>query len=311
MRIAVTGSSGLIGSALCASLEGDGHDVVRVVRSPAAGERASGAGSTGAGTVRWDIDAGTIDAAGLEGLDGVVHLAGEGIASGRFTEDHKRTVLESRTKGTALLSRTLAGLDAPPPVLLSGSAIGYYGDRGDEELTESSPPGKGFLPEVCLAWEGATAPAEEAGIRVAHLRTGVVLATEGGALGKQLLPFKLGLGGRAGKGDQWFPWISLDDHVRAMRFLLEADVRGPVDLTAPHPVTNVEFVRTLGAVLGRPTILPVPGFVRKLPAGIGPLVDNLLFASLRVLPRVLEEAGFTWRHDQLEPALRAILAEPA
>lgn len=300
MRIAVTGSSGLIGSALCASLEGDGHDVVRVVRS-----------SGGPGTVRWDIDAGTIDAAGLEGLDGVVHLAGEGIASGRFTEDHKRKVLESRTKGTALLSRTLAGLDAPPPVLLSGSAIGYYGDRGDEELVETSPPGEGFLPEVCLAWEAATAPAEAAGIRVAHLRTGVVLAKEGGALGKQLLPFKLGLGGKAGKGDQWFPWITLDDHVRAMRFLLEADVRGPVDLTAPNPVTNVEFVRTLGAVLGRPTIIPIPGFVRKLPAGVGPLVDNLLFASQRVLPRVLEDAGFTWRHDQLESALRAILAKPA
>jgi uncharacterized protein (TIGR01777 family) len=300
MRIAVTGSSGLIGSALCASLEGDGHDVVRVVRS-----------GSGPGTVRWDIDAGTIDAAGLEGLDGVVHLAGEGIASGRFTDEHKRKVLQSRSQGTALLSRTLAGLDAPPPVLLSGSAIGYYGDRGDEELTESSPPGDGFLPEVCVAWEAATAPAEEAGIRVAHLRTGVVLAKEGGALGKQLLPFKLGLGGKAGRGDQWFPWITLDDHVRAVRFLLEADVRGPVDLTAPHPVTNVEFVRTLGAVLGRPTIIPIPGFVRKLPAGVGPLVDNLLFASLRVLPKVLADAGFTWRHDRLEPALRDLLAKPA
>ena len=300
MRIAVTGSSGLIGSALCASLDGDGHDVVRVVRS-----------GGGAGDVRWDIDAGTVDAAGLEGLDGVVHLAGEGIASGRFTDAHKRAVLESRTRGTTLLSRTLAGLDAPPPVLLSGSAIGYYGDRGDEELTESSSPGEGFLPEVCVAWEAATAPAEEAGIRVAHLRTGVVLAEEGGALGKQLLPFRLGLGGKAGKGDQWFPWITLDDHVRAMRFLLEADVRGPVDLTAPHPVTNVEFVRTLGAVLGRPTILPIPGFARRLPAGVGPLVDNLLFASLRVLPQVLTDAGFTWRHETLEPALREILDRPA
>lgn len=297
MRIAVTGSSGLIGSALCASLEGDGHEVVPVVRS-----------DRGPGTVRWDIDAGTIDAAGLEGLDGVVHLAGEGIASGRFTDEHKRRVLESRTRGTGLLCRTLAELDTPPPVLLSGSAIGYYGDRGDEELTETSPPGEGFLPEVCTAWEAATQPAEAAGVRVVHLRTGVVLSPDGGALGKQLLPFKLGLGGRAGKGDQWFPWITLDDHVRAMRFLLDADVQGPADLTAPNPVTNVEFVRTLGAVLGRPTIIPIPGFVRKLPAGVGPLVDNLLFASLRVLPRVLEEAGFTWRHETLEPALRELLS---
>jgi len=300
MRIAVTGSSGLIGSALCASLEGDGHDVVRIVRSDG-----------GAGRVRWDIGAGTVDAAGLEGLDGVVHLAGEGIASGRWSDDHKRKVLESRTEGTSLLSRTLAGLDAPPPVLLSGSAIGYYGDRGDEELTEASAPGEGFLPEVCVAWEAATRPAEEAGIRVAHLRTGVVLAEEGGALGAQLLPFRLGLGGKAGRGDQWLPWISLEDHVRAMRFLLEADVRGPVDLTAPHPVTNAEFVRTLGTVLRRPTVVPIPGVVRKLPAGVGPLVDNLLFASLRVLPRVLEDAGFTWRHETLEPALREILGRPA
>ncbi|HEX7130930.1 MAG TPA: DUF1731 domain-containing protein, partial [Iamia sp.] len=164
--------------------------------------------------------------------------------------------------------------------------------------------------EVCVAWEAETAAAEAAGIRVAHLRTVVVLAKEGGALGKQLLPFKLGLGGKAGRGDQWFPWITRDDHVRAVRFLLETDVRGPVDLTAPNPVTNVEFVRTLGAVLGRPTIIPIPGFVRKLPGGVGPLVDNLLFASLRVLPRVLTDAGFTWRHETLEPALRAILSRP-
>lgn len=300
MRIAVTGSSGLIGSALCSSLEGDGHEVVRVVRS-----------GGGTGTVRWDIDAGSIDAAGLEGLDGVVHLAGEGIASGRFTDEHKRQVLESRSKGTSLLARALAGLDTPPPVLLSGSAIGYYGDRGDEVLTEASAPGEGFLPEVCTTWEAATGPAEEAGIRVVHLRTGVVLSPDGGALGKQLLPFKLGLGGKAGRGDQWFPWITLEDEVRAIRFLLDADVRGPADLTAPNPVTNVEFVRTLGAVLGRPTIIPIPGFVRKLPAGIGPLVDNLLFASLRVLPGVLTDAGFTWRHETLEPALRDLLSRPS
>ncbi len=296
MRIAVTGSSGLIGSALRASLEADGHRVVRVVRT-----------GGGPDTVRWDIDAGTIDATGLEGLDGVVHLAGEGIAAGRFTPEHRRRVLESRTRSTALLSRTLAELSEPPPVLLSGSAVGYYGDRGDEELTEASPPGEGFLPEVCVAWEAETAAAEAAGIRVAHLRTGVVLSAEGGALAKQLLPFKLGLGGRAGRGDQWFPWIGIGDHIRAVRFLLGSDRAGPIDLTAPHPVTNREFVRTLGAVLGRPTLVPIPTLATRLPLGIGPLVDNLLFASQRVLPGVLADAGFTFDHAELEPCLRALL----
>lgn len=296
MRIAVTGSSGLIGSALRASLEGDGHTVVRVVRSPG-----------GADDVRWDIDAGTIDAAGLEGLDGVVHLAGEGIASGRFTAAHKQAVMESRSKGTSLLARTLAERDAKPPVLLSGSAIGFYGDRGDEELTEASAAGEGFLPDVCRTWEEATAPAEAAGIRVAHLRTGVVMSAKGGALKAQLLPFKLGLGGPAGKGSQWLPWIGIDDEVRAIRFLLEADVAGPVDLTAPNPVRQKEFAKTLGRVLGRPAFMPIPGFAKALPLGIGPLVDNLLFASQRVLPAVLTDAGFTFEHEQLEDCLRSVL----
>lgn len=297
MRIAITGSSGFLGTALVRSLEGDGHEVVKVVRraSPAPGE------------VRWDVEAGTIDAAGLEGVDGVVHLAGAGIADGRWTDDHKRTVRESRTRGTALLADALAGLDARPAVLLSGSAIGYYGDRGDEELTEQSPPGDGFLPDLCVDWEAATAPAEAAGIRVVHLRTGIVLDPDGGALGKQLLPFKLGLGGPAGRGDQWLPWITRADHVAAMRFLLEADVAGAADLTAPHPVTSKEFARTLGRVLGRPAVLPIPRLVTKLPLGIGPLAENLLFTSARVLPRALLDAGFAFGHDRLEPALRSVL----
>ncbi len=299
-RIAVTGSHGLIGEALVRSLQGDGHDVVRIVR-----------GAPGAGEVRWDLDAGEIDAAGLEGSDGVVHLAGEGIASGRWTEEHKRAVLESRTRGTALLSEALASLDDRPAVLLSGSAIGFYGDRGDEVLTEDSPAGEGFLPELCLAWEAATGLASSAGIRVAHLRTGIVLSPEGGALGKQLLPFKLGLGGRAGAGHQWMPWISLDDEVAAIRFLLDHDVAGPVDLTAPDPVTNADFARTLGAVLHRPAVLPIPRVVSRLPAGIGPLVENLLFSSARVLPEVLTEAGFTFSHTTLEDALRDLLDRPA
>lgn len=302
MRIAVSGSHGLIGSALVRSLEGDGHQVARLTR-PGAEARP--------GDVPWDIEAGTIDAAALEGVDGVVHLAGEGIAAGRWTEEHKRRVRESRTRSTALLAETLATLDAPPAVLLSGSAIGYYGDRGDEELTEASPPGEGFLPELCQAWEAATGMAEAAGIRVAHLRTGIVLSPDGGALAKQLLPFKLGLGGKAGRGDQWQPWIALDDHVRALRFLLEAEVRGPVNLTAPHPVTNATFARTLGRVLGRPAVIPIPRVVTKLPAGIGPLVENLLFSSARVLPAVLSGAGFTFLQPELEPALRHLLDRPA
>lgn len=299
MRVAVSGSRGLIGSALVRSLETDGHTVARLVRAGS---------SPGPGDVRWDIGAADVDTAALEGVDAVVHLAGEGIASGRFTEDHRRAVRESRTKGTALLSEALASLDQRPAVLLSGSAIGYYGDRGDEELTEASGPGEGFLPELCVAWEAATGMAEQAGIRVAHLRTGIVLSTEGGALAKQLLPFKLGLGGPAGRGGQWLPWITLHDHVRALRFLLEADVAGAVDLTAPHPVTSKQFARTLGRVLGRPAVLPIPRFTTKLPLGVGPLVENLLFTSARVLPAVLEEAGFAFDHAELEPGLRAVLS---
>lgn len=296
MRIALTGSHGLIGRALTESLEGDGHVVVPVVRT-----------AGGPGEVSWDLDAGRIDSDGLEGLDGVVHLAGAGIASGRWTEEHKREVRESRTRGTALLSEALASLERPPPVLVSGSAIGYYGDRGDEVLTEESPPGDGFLPEVCLAWEAATGVAAAAGIRVAHLRTGIVLSPDGGALGAQLLPYKLGLGGPAGAGHQWMPWISIHDEVAAIRFLLDHDVAGPVDLTAPEPATNREFAKTLGRVLHRPAVLPIPRLVTRLPLGIGPLLDDLLFSSARVLPAVLLEAGFAFGHTDLEATFRDLL----
>lgn len=302
MRIAITGSSGLIGSALARSLEGDGHRVVRVVRSES--------GSTG-DQVSWDIDAGRIDAAGLEGLDAVVHLAGEGIAARRWTDEHKRRVLDSRAKGTSLLCDALASVDDRPATLLSGSAVGFYGDRGDEELTEQSPAGEGFLPDVCVAWEEATSAAEAAGIRVAHLRTGIVLSPDGGALAAQLRPFKLGLGGPAGKGEQWLSWITLADEVRAIRFLLESDVAGPVNLTAPNPVTNGGFARTLGSVLGRPAVVPIPRLVTKLPLGVGPLVDTLLFSSARVRPTVLAEAGFSFDHPALEAALRDLLERPA
>lgn len=300
MRVAITGSHGLIGQALARSLKSDGHQVVPVVR-----------GSAGEGAVHWDLTAGEIDSDSLEGLDGVVHLAGAGIASGRWTDGHKGAVRDSRTRGTALLSEALASLDRPPAVLVSGSAIGYYGDRGDEVLTETSGPGEGFLPEVCLAWEAATGMAETAGIRVVHVRTGIVLSPDGGALGAQLLPFKLGLGGPAGAGHQWLPWISIDDEVAAIRFLLENEVRGPFDLTAPEPATNAEFARTLGRVLRRPAVLPIPRLVTHLPLGIGPLLDNLLFSSARVLPAALLDAGFTFGHTDLEATFRRLLHRPA
>jgi len=261
--------------------------------------------------VRWDPDAGTIDAAALEGVDAAVHLAGAGIGDKRWTEERKRLILESRTRGTDLLARTLAGLERRPAVLLSGSAVGYYGDRGSEDLTERSGPGDDFPARVCIAWEQATAPAEDAGIRVAHLRTGIVLAAHGGALGRMLVPFRFGLGGRIGSGTQYMSWIALDDHVDAMRHLLAADgVRGPVNLTAPHPVTNAEFTHALGAALHRPTLLPTPLLPLKAVYGAD-LVDRLLVIGQRARPSVLEASGYSFRYPQLDDALRAVLAAPA
>lgn len=299
MDIAITGARGLIGTALSTSLEHDGHRVVRLVRS----------GATGPDAVAWDPAAGTIDASGLEGLDAVVHLAGEGIASRPWSDAQRRRILESRQAGTTLLAEALAGLERPPAVLLSGSAIGIYGDRGDEVLTEASAAGDDFLADVCLRWEGAAAAAEAAGIRTVHLRTGIVLDAGGGALGKQLPAFKMGLGAKAGRGTQWFSWISLDDEVAAIRHLLTADtVRGPVNLTAPAPVTNAEFTDALGEALHRPTFLTLPKALRHLPFGVGPLVESLLFTSARVLPRSLEASGFTFAHPELAGALPEVLA---
>jgi uncharacterized protein len=297
MDIAVTGATGLIGSTLVEALAADGHRPVSLVRrSPRPGEDA----------ITWDPAAGTIDADSLEGIDAVVHLAGEGIAEKRWNDAQKARILNSRVDGTTLLATTLAGLDRPPAVLLSGSAIGYYGDRGDETLTETSAPGDIFLAEVCKAWEAATATAEAAGIRVAHLRTGIVLDANGGALAKTLPLFKLGLGGRLGPGTQWWSWISADDEVGAIRFLLDADVSGPVNLTAPEPVTNAEFTKVLGQVLGRPTLLPVPAFGPKILLG-SELAEQLLFTSARVLPTTLIDAGYTFVTPDLESGLRKVL----
>ena len=299
MDVAISGSSGLIGTALVAALTDAGHRPVRLVRREPSGDE-----------IRWDPDAGTIDAQSLEGIGGVVHLAGAGIGDHRWTDEYKLEILRSRTKSTVLLSGALAELAKPPTVLLSGSAIGFYGDRGDELLDEMSPAGTGFLPEVCVAWEAATVAAEEAGIRVAHIRTGIVLSGQGGALKKQLPLFKIGAGGKLGSGRQWQSWISIDDEVGAILHLLTADARGPVNLTAPNPVRNAEFTKTLAAVLGRPSFLPIPSFGPKLLLG-GELADNLLFAGQRVAPTVLEGRGYAFRHPTLEVALRAVLDKPA
>lgn len=300
-KFAITGASGLIGSALRSALTADGHLVVPVVRRPVADDGTE---------VRWDPQAGTIDADGLEGLDGVIHLAGAGIGDRRWSDSYKREVLESRTRGTDLLARTLAGLDSPPPVLVSGSAIGIYGDTADSEVDETSPHARDFLAEVCVQWEASTAAAEQAGIRVAHLRTGIVLSPSGGALAKLLPLFKLGAGGRMGSGRQWWSWISLRDEIAVIRWLLDNQVSGPVNATAPNPVTNAEMTKILGAVLHRPTLVPVPAFGPKLLLG-SELAEALLFTSQRVRPAVLMAHQFQFADATLESALRSMLNRPA
>ncbi len=296
MKVVVTGSSGLIGSALVGALQARGDDVTRLVRrSPSTGE------------ARWDPEGGQIDTAALEGQDAVVHLAGVGIGDHRWTEGHKRAVLDSRVQGTTLLAETLAGLTDKPAVLASASAVGYYGLRGDEVLTEESQPGDDYLAEVCKQWEGATAPAERAGIRVAHFRTGLVLSPDGGALQQMLLPFRLGLGGRIGSGRQWWSWIAIDDEVGAILHILDQDhMSGPVNLAAPNPTRNEEFTRTLNKVLHRPTLLPTPTFALRLLFG-SEMVEEMFLGGQRVSPTRLQAGGYDFRHTELEGALRFLL----
>ncbi len=294
LRVALTGASGLIGAQLAAFLSTGGHTVLPLVRR---------APRPGTEEIAWDPDRGTIDAAGLEGVDAVVHLAGEPLAAARWTDAHKDRVRASRIDGTTLLATTLARLARPPRVLISASAIGVYGDRGDVALDETSPPGMGFLPDLCSAWEAATRPASDAGIRVVLPRIGIVLAGQGGALATMAAPFRLGLGGVVGDGRQVMSWIALDDLIGALHHLLFADdVHGPVNATAPGPVTNATFVRTLGAVLHRPTFLPLPApAVRLL---FGEMGETLLLGGARVLPRVLLASGFPFLHADLAEALR-------
>jgi len=301
VKIAITGASGLIGRALTTSLVADGHQVIPVVRRP---------NSATPDAIEWDPAAGTIEASKFEGVDGVVHLAGAGIGDKRWSESYKREILESRTKGTELLARTLASLSAPPSVLVSGSAIGFYGDTGDSAVDESATAGNGFLAEVCVAWEAAAAPAAAAGIRVPFLRTGIVLTTDGGALTKMLPLFRFGLGGRMGSGKQWWSWISMADEIGAIRWLLDHDISGPLNATAPSPVTNSQFTKALGEAMHRPTFAPVPSFGPKLLLG-AELADALLFTSARVVPGALEASGYPFAHPTIEAALRDVLTSKA
>ncbi len=297
MDVAITGASGLIGSALADALRGRGDRVVTVGRGSDA-------------DARWDPMAGTIDGDALEGVDAVVHLAGESLGERKWTPEQKERILESRVRGTQLAATTIAELARRPRVLVSGSAVGFYGDRGDEILTEASPPPPpgNFLSEVCVAWEAATAAAESAGIRTVHLRTGIVLSKEGGALARMLTPFRLGLGGRIGSGRQYMSWISITDEVGAILHAIDTEtLHGPLDATGPKPVTNAEFTKALGAAVHRPTVLPTPLTPLKVLYG-AELVQRVLVEGQRVLPRALEASGYAFTHPTLEAALTAVLS---
>ena len=297
MKIVISGASGLIGTQLVAKLSSSGHEVVRLVRrSPKPGE------------IQWNPKSGTLDAAALEGVDAVIHLSGAGIGDKRWTDGYRKEILDSRTATTALLATTMASLSRKPSVFLSGSAIGIYGARNDEQLTEVSTHGTGFLAEVCEQWEAAAKPAVDAGIRTVYLRTGIVLSPKGGALKKLLPLFKLGVGGKFGNGKQWQSWISIDDEIGAIEHLLTANVSGAVNLTAPNPVTNAEFTKVLASVLKRPAIVPVPTFAPKILLG-GELADALLFTGQRVIPAALNASGYTFKHTTLESAFRSLLSK--
>jgi uncharacterized protein len=300
MQVAITGASGLVGTALARSLRDDGHTVVPLVRP-------GSAGASDPAAVAWDPAVGTIDADRLDGVDAVVHLAGAGIGDRRWSPARKQEIRESRTRGTGLVARTLASLAHPPTVLVAASAVGFYGDRGDEQLTEASGPGSGFVADLVQAWEAAAQPAADAGIRTAFLRSGPVLSGTGGILPRMALPFRFFVGGRLGSGRQWMSWISIEDEVRIIRFLIErGDLSGPVNATAPAPVTNAEFAGALGAALRRPALVPVPAFGPRLVLG-REMADELLFVSQRIVPGALGDAGYAFTHPELMSALRAAL----
>lgn len=298
MKVAVTGASGLIGSALVPVLREAGHDVVRLVRRA----------TRSAEEIRWDPAQRRLDPTALSDVDGVIHLAGAGVADRRWSDKRKAAILDSRVDGTTTIAIAIADADPRPRVLVSGSAVGWYGDGGDRVLTEDAPSGQGFLAEVVQRWEAATAPARDAGTRVVHARTGLVLSAKGGLLGRLLPLFKLGLGGRVGSGKQYWPWISLADEVRAMVFLLDNDISGPVNLTGPEPVTNAAFTKAAGAVLHRPTVAAVPAIAIKALLGAQMAEEIALFGQ-RAVPQVLTGAGFAFSHPTIESALRYVAAK--
>ncbi|HVS81569.1 MAG TPA: TIGR01777 family oxidoreductase [Pyrinomonadaceae bacterium] len=296
MRIVVAGASGLVGSALVPLLKAEGAEVTRLVRSAAAAS----------GEIEWHPDRGSIDAPALGGFDAIINLAGDGIADGRWTEEKKRRILDSRVNGTRLLSETMAKVSRKPAAFINASAIGFYGSRGDELVDEESGPGEGFLASVCRQWESATAPAEQAGIRVVKLRFGVILTKDGGIMGSMLRPFKLGLGGKVGSGKQVISWVAMDDVVAAINFILhDESLRGPINVVAPRPVTNEEFTKTLGRVLSRPTFMAMPAFAARL--AFGEMADEMMLSSTRVAGKVLNDAGFEFQYPELEGAVRAML----
>lgn len=300
MRVALTGGSGLIGTAVTAALQAEGHEVLQLVRPP---RRA------GAGQIAWDPVAGTIDASGLEDLDAVVHLAGEPTTAWRWTAARKRRIYASRVDGTRLLAETLAVLQSRPRVFVSYSAVGYYGDRGDEVLREDSPPGSGFLAKVATDWEAAAHSAAGREIRVVHLRGAPVVAGHSAFLTRQAPAFKLGLGGPLGSGRQWWPWVALEDVVGVVRHVLARDdLRGPINLVAPELCTNLQFAHTLGRILGRPALLPAPSLALR--AMMGEIADEMLLASQRVEPARLVASGYHFHFPMLEPALRHALGRP-
>ncbi|MCG8586484.1 MAG: TIGR01777 family oxidoreductase [Pirellulales bacterium] len=296
MKIAVTGASGMVGSAFAALASTGGHEVLHMVRREA----------NSADEIAWDPANGTIDADRLADVDAVVHLAGDNISEGRWTEAKKAMIRSSRVDGTRLISETLAKLDPKPRVLVAASAIGFYGNRGDEALDETAAAGEGFLADVCREWEEATQAAADAGIRVVNLRIGVVLSPRGGAIKKMLTPFKLGLGGKVGNGRQYMSWISIDDVIGTIHHaMMNEELSGPVNAVAPGAVSNYDFTKTLGKVLKRPTIFPMPAFAAKM--AFGQMADDLLLSSTRVVPAKLVESGYEFRHPQLEGALRHVL----
>jgi hypothetical protein len=292
MRVLIAGASGLVGSALIPALEAEGADVTRLVRS-----------SAGAGEIEWHPNIDQIDGTQLEGFDAVINLAGENIAAGRWTDEVKRKIHDSRVNGTRLLSEAIARLKQRPAVFLCASATGIYGDRGDETLDEQSESGGGFLAGVCREWEQATEPALQAGVRTVTLRFGPILAREGGMLAKLLTPFKMGMGGKVGSGKQYISWVAIDDVVNAIKLALnDASLRGPLNIVSPNPVTNEVFTKTLGHVLSRPTALAMPAFAVRL--AFGEMADEMLLTSQRVIPKKLNDAGYEFLQPELEGALR-------